>query len=97
MKQLRKPSIVRDYVMYTVKLMRRRDEREEEYGRVILEGNHIKYQGLTLVFQAYLQRGIQNPQNVTLTPSDGISFLKNLKYHHFDAALYATDMTEGVN
>ena len=80
--------------MYTVKLMRRRDQREEEYGRVILEDNHIKYQGLTQVFQAYLQRGIRNHQNVTLTPRDGLSFLENLKYHYFGAALYATDITE---
>lgn len=81
--------------MYTVKLMRRRDERVEEYGRVLLEGKTIRFQSLSTVFQAYLQRGIEDEQHHLHTPNDGIAFLKYLAHHHFGDALYATHVEEG--
>lgn len=80
--------------MYAVQLMRQRDERIEEYGRVLLEGQTITFEGLSAVFQAYLQRGIQDDQQRLVTPGEGMAFLKNLKYHHFDAPVFATEVRE---
>ena len=81
--------------MYAVKLMRRRlDRDEEEYGRVLLEGETVSFQGLSTVFQAYLRRGIQDEQHGTHTPKDGISFLKQIEHYCFDVVLYATHIQE---
>lgn len=80
--------------MYAVKLLRRRNERVEEYGRILLEGETVKFQGLSSVFESYLRRGITDEKQRRLTPRDGIHFLRSLKYHHFDVALHATDIEE---
>ena len=80
--------------MYAVRLLRRRNERDEEYGRVLLEGNDVVFHGLSSVFQAYLRRGIADAQQRVHVPDDGISFLKNLKHCHIGLALRATDVEE---
>lgn len=85
---------VKGCTMYAVTLLRRRNNKDEEYGRIVLKGDRVEFQGLSSVFQAYLQQGIVDGQQVTRTPRDGIAFLKNLKHHRFDHGLRATDMQE---
>jgi hypothetical protein len=80
--------------MYAVKLLRRRNEKDEEYGRILLEGGTVKFQGLSSVFESYLQRGIVGIENRKFTPRDGLTFLQNLKYHSFDTCLRASDIEE---
>jgi hypothetical protein len=80
--------------MYAVKLLRRRNDRDEEYGRVILEGETVTFQGLSSIFESYLHRGIVGNEKRKFTPRDGLPFLQNLKYHRFDLCLRATDIEE---
>ncbi len=66
----------------------------EEYGRIRFEGEKICFDGLSSVFQRYLEKGITGPDNRTYKPADGIQFLSNLKHHLTRDSLMAADVIE---
>ena len=68
---------------------------QEEYGRIRFDGEKIYFDGLTCVFQKYLEKGILGSDNRTYMPVDGIRFLSNLKHHFAQDSLMATDVVEG--
>ena len=80
--------------MYAVTLLRRRNDKDEEYGRIVLKGNTVMFDGLSSVFEAYLMNGITGVQQSRYTPLDGFVFLKNLQHHVFGHGLRATDIEE---
>jgi hypothetical protein len=80
--------------MHIIKLVRTIGACQEEYGQIRFEGEKVYFDGLTSVFQKYLEKGILGPDNRTYKPTDGIMFLSNLKYHFSRDALMATDIFE---
>lgn len=80
--------------MHIVKLVRTIGACQEVYGQVRFEGEKIYFEGLTCVFQKYLEKGIMGPDDRTYMPMDGIKFLSNLKHHLAQDSLMATDIIE---
>jgi hypothetical protein len=80
--------------MHVVTLTRSLTVLPEIYGRVSFDGNQIEYDGLTPIFCKHLQRGIVGQHNRVYVPSDGMDFLRNLKYHFADDMLRASDVVE---
>jgi hypothetical protein len=66
----------------------------EKYGLVSFDGEKICFDGLTCVFQKYLEKGITGPDNRTYKPVDGLQFLRNLKHHLTQDALMAVIVVE---
>lgn len=81
--------------MHVVTLTRSRTVLPEIYGRVSFDGNRVRYDGLTCVFCRHLERGIVGEHNRVYMPSDGMDFLRNLKYQFADDTLRASDVVEG--
>ncbi len=80
--------------MFVVSFVKHKTALPEEYGRVIFDGNSIRYDGMTCIFRQYLKSGIVGANNKTYTPKDGLEFLKNLKVHFCDTVFHATDVME---
>jgi hypothetical protein len=80
--------------MHVVTLTRSRTVLPEVYGRVVFDGTHVQYDGLTHVFRRYLERGILGPHNRVYVPADGMDFLRNLKHHFADGVLRASAVVE---
>lgn len=80
--------------MQVVKFVRTIGACQEEYGQIRFDGEKIRFDGLTCVFQKYLEKGITGPDNRTYRPVDGIQFLSNLKYHLTQDALMVAEMVE---
>ena len=80
--------------MHIVKFVRTIGACQEEYGRVGFDGRKIYFNGLTCVFQKYLEKGITGSDNRTYKPTDGIQFLSNLKHHLTQDSLMVTDIIE---
>jgi hypothetical protein len=76
-------------LMYVVTLTRSLTVLPEVYGCVSFDGREVTYKGLTCVFRRYLERGIVGQHNRSYVPSDGMDFLRNLKYHFADDMLRA--------
>ena len=77
--------------MYAVRLLRRRNQRDEEYGRVVWDNGVVRFDGLSSVFRASLMRGIEDGQR-RYTPEDGLAFLECLQSYPFDHGLRASDI-----
>ena len=60
--------------MQVVKFVRTIGACQEEYGQIRFDGEKIRFDGLTCVFQKYLEKGITGPDNRTYRPVDGIQF-----------------------
>ena len=81
--------------MHAVKFVRTIGACQEEYGRIRFDGEKIYFDGLTCIFQKYLEKGIMGSDNRTYMPADGIRFLSNLKHHLAQDSLMVTDVVEG--
>ena len=51
----------------------------ELYGRVFIDNNKIKVEGVTSVFQKFIEKGIISKDNKKVIPNDGVIFLNTLK------------------
>ena len=80
--------------MHVVTLTKGLTALPEIYGRVSFDGNQVSYDGLTSIFCRYLERGIVGQHNRVYMPSDGMDFLRNLKYYFADDILRAGDVSE---
>ena len=65
--------------MMTIKLFRTTGFFQEEYGRVVYDGQNVSYEGLSDVFIKYLEYGLYGPDGKKYKPSDGLNFLQTLK------------------
>ncbi|MGD0077019.1 MAG: hypothetical protein ABSB91_00170 [Sedimentisphaerales bacterium] len=81
--------------MHIVKFVRTTGSCQEEYGQIRFDGEKICFDGLTCIFQKYLEKGVTGSDNRTYKPADGIQFLINLKHHLAQDALMAADVVEG--
>jgi hypothetical protein len=80
--------------MRIVKFIRTIGACQEEYGRVRFDGEKIQFDGLTCIFQKYLEKGIMGSDNKTYMPADEILFLNNLKHHLARDSLMAAEVVE---
>ena len=80
--------------MHVVTLTRNLTALPEVYGRVSYDGHKIEYDGLTCIFRKHLERGIVGQFDRLYMPSDGVDFLRNLKYYLTDDVLRASDVIE---
>lgn len=80
--------------MHIIKFVRTISACQEEYGRVEFDGKKIHFEGLTDIFQKYLEKGILGPDYKTYKPSDGIKFLNKLKRHLDRDVLMAVNVVE---
>jgi hypothetical protein len=81
--------------MYVVRLVRRLGVHPETYGRVLFDGETVQYDGLSGVFRKQLERGIVGQHKRRYMPSDGMDFLRNLRFHFADDVLRASDVDSG--
>ena len=51
----------------------------EFYGRISIDNNHIKADGVTCIFKKFLERGIIDKDKKKVAPKDGDIFLDSLK------------------
>jgi len=51
----------------------------ELYGRVFINNNQVKFDGVTSVFQKFIEKGIIGKDNKKVVPQDGDIFLSTLK------------------
>jgi hypothetical protein len=84
-----------EYMMLTVKFLRKIGVLEEEYGKIRFDGKKIHYDGLSSIFIKYLERGIKGADHKYYRPEHGIQFLQNLKNQFLDDTLVVTDIQTG--
>ncbi|MBN1974632.1 MAG: hypothetical protein JW787_13415 [Sedimentisphaerales bacterium] len=65
----------------------------ELYGRVSINNNKIKADGVTCVFQKYLESGITGKDHKKVVPQDGDIFLSSLKTYLTNEGLSISDCT----
>lgn len=51
----------------------------ELYGRVFIDKNQVKVDGVTCVFKKFIERGIINKDRKKVIPQDGDEFMDSLK------------------
>jgi hypothetical protein len=78
--------------MVTIALIRKMNALEEEYGRILFNGNNVKFEGLTSVFVEYLNRGLTGSDGKKCTPYDSTTFIQRLKKHFSDQTLMAREI-----
>ena len=78
--------------MVTIALVRRKDVLEEEYGRVLLNENDVRFEGLSCVFIDYLNRGLTGADGKKYSPSNSTAFIQSLKKHFSDQTLMAREI-----
>ena len=78
--------------MFAVKLLRKVGALEEEYGRVVFDGQKLSYDGLSSFFVKQLQKGVTGPDSKHYNPEHGIEFLRNLKHYFPSYGLSVSDV-----
>ena len=63
----------------------------ELYGRVSINNNQIKVDGVTCVFKKFLERGITGKDRKKVIPQDGDIFLSSLKTYLQDEGMSVSD------
>jgi hypothetical protein len=72
-------SWVRRCFMAGITIFKRKTALPELYGRVTIDNNQIKVDGVTCVFKKFLERGIIDKGNKKVIPQDGDVFMDSLK------------------
>jgi hypothetical protein len=65
----------------------------EFYGRVFIDNNKMKVDGVTCVFKKFLERGIFDKNNKKVIPQDGAIFLNSLKTYLQKEGMSVCDLT----
>jgi len=64
----------------------------ELYGRVFINNNHVKFDGVTSVFQKFLEKGIIGKDNKIVFPQVGDVFLNTLKTYLKKEGMKVSDL-----
>lgn len=65
--------------MTGIAIFKRKTTLPELYGKVFLDDNHLKVEGVTSVFKKFIEGGIVGIDNKKVVPQDGDIFLNTLK------------------
>ncbi len=64
----------------------------ELYGRVFINNNQVKFEGVTSVFQKFIEKGIVGKDNKKVVPQDGDIFLNTLKTYLKKEGMEVSDL-----
>ena len=64
----------------------------ELYGKVFINNNQVIVEGVTSVFQKFIERGFIGKDNKKVIPNDGIIFLDSLKSYLREEGMNCVDL-----